>query len=364
MVSGAGAGDPPLRPIEHHQLQGDEHASRVLFQQFVVQLAQDLLGRVTLPGHAAQDRHGHRHEQRRGDAFARHVADGDEHASGAEPQHFEQIAADLLRRLEHRVHVQPGLLCLRGDIRGQETRLNLARDAEVPLRRGSHRVRVRLRLQQRPDARLDFEDLEWLREVVVAADLEAAGLVRHVLQRAEEHDGQLASRLRGPQPTADLVAIQIRHDDVEQNEIGRVPVDGRDSLLAAERDRQLVVTPERFDQDVDIGLDIVDDEHPAVGQFFQSSPLCASLGSRQTSTPSIPCRPCPAMFVQCLLRDCSGRRLTSTGRSATFNGELLGSFPIQASEINQGRRKHEGRENVVSRLMLQRGLGSTFGPFE
>ena len=154
---------------------------------------------MALPRQAAQERHGHGHEERGRDAFARHVTDGHEHAVGAEPQDLEEIAADLARRLEYRVHVQPRSLNLRRDVRRQKAHLNLAGNAEVPLRRRLHGLCVRLGLQERTDTGLDFQNLERLRQVVVAADLEPAGLVVHILERAEKHDRQLAGRFRRPQ---------------------------------------------------------------------------------------------------------------------------------------------------------------------
>ena len=242
-----------------------------------------------MPRQAAQERHGHRHEERGRNAFARHVTQRHEHAVGVEPQDLEEIAADLTGRLERRMHVQSGSLNLRRDVRRQEAHLDLAGNEDFPLRRRLHGLCVRFGLQQRTDAGLDFQDLERLGQIVVAADLEPAGLVVHVLERAEKHDRQLAGRLRGSQPSADLVAVDIRHDDVEQNQIGRAPLNGVERLLAAERNRELVLTAECLDQNVDVGLDVVDDEHAAVGQFLHpvsswsmsASPPCTRARRRE-----------------------------------------------------------------------------------
>ena len=238
---------------------------------------------MALPREAAQERHGRCHEDRRRDAFARHVSDGREHAVGAEPQDLEEIAAHLAGRLEHRVHIEARSLNLRPDIRRQEARLNLSGNAEVPLRRCLHGLRVRLRLQQRTDAGLHLENLEWLRQIIVAADLEAAGLVVHILERAEKHDRQLAGRLRCAQPAADLVAVDIRHDDVEQNQIGRAPVYRFQGLLSAESNREFVVAAECLDQNVDVRLDVVHDEHPGVGQFLHRVSSAVEVRPRHRS---------------------------------------------------------------------------------
>ena len=191
VVSRARAGDDALRKVEHQTLKGHEHSSRVLLPQLVVELAQDLFRGTALPRQAAQERHRHCHEQRRRDAFARHVTHRHEHAGWTEPQNLEEIAAHLPRGLQHRVHLEPGSLNLRRKVRGQKTHLNLAGNAKVPFRRFLHGLRIRFGLQQRTDARLDFQHLEWLRQVVVAPGLESARLVVHILERAEKHHRQV-----------------------------------------------------------------------------------------------------------------------------------------------------------------------------
>ena len=92
-------------------------------------------------------------------------------------------------------HLEAGPARRRGQVGGQDAHLDLARDPQIARHRLPDRVGVGLRLQQRPHARLDLEDLERLRQVVVAADLEAARLVRDVVERAEEHDRHLARRV-------------------------------------------------------------------------------------------------------------------------------------------------------------------------
>ena len=115
--------------------------------------------------------------------------------------------------------------------------------------------------------------MERLGQVIVAADFETTRLVVHILQGAEEDDRQLARRLHRPQRSADLVAVDVRHHDIEQNQVGRAALYNIERLPAAERNRELVVTFECLDQNVDIRLHIVDDQHPAVGQFFHWSLL-------------------------------------------------------------------------------------------
>jgi len=119
------------------------------------------------------------------------------------------------------------------------------------------------------DAHLHLEHLERLGQVVVAADLEAARLVLHVLERAEEHDGDLFRRLVRADPAAHVVAVDARgHHDVEQHEVGWVLLDAAKGGRAVERDAQLVVFTQRLHQHVHVRFHIVDDEDPALGEIL------------------------------------------------------------------------------------------------
>ena len=272
MVAGARARHPPRRRLEEQALEGDEHAPRVLLQELVVHPAQDLGGGEVLAGHGAQKRHRHGHEQGGGDALAGDVAQRDQQAVLAEPEHLVEVAPDLPGRLEHRVDVEPRAAPGRAGVRGQEAHLDLAGDPQLALGRRFHRVGVGFGAQQRADAGFHLEHLERLRQVVVAPRLEAAGLVLHVLERAQEHHGQLPGRLPGPQPPAHLVAVESRHDDVEEDEVGRALLDRLEGLLAVEGDRDPVVVPQGLHEDVHVGLHVVDDQDAAVGELLQGRP--------------------------------------------------------------------------------------------
>ena len=183
-------------------------------------------------------------------------------------EHLVEIAADLTRRFDGGVDVETGSFRGGRRVRWQDAHLDLAGDSEVPRHRFANGVGVRLGLEQRPDAGLDLEQLERFRQIVVAAHLETLRLVRDVLQRAEKHHRQFARRLACAQLPAHLITIEVRHHDVEQHEVRRILLDAAKGGIPIEGDTELVLVPQRLDQDVDVGLDVVDDENAAVGKFF------------------------------------------------------------------------------------------------
>ena len=195
-------------------------------------------------------------------------------------QHLVEIAADLTGRLDDGVDVEAGSFRGGRQIGGQDAHLDLAGDPEVPGHRFANRVGVGLGLEQRPDSRLDLQHLERFGQVIVAAHLEALCLVLDVLERAEEHHRQFARRLAGAQLPAHLIAVETRHHDVEQHEVGRVLLDAAKRGGAVEGDAQLVLAPQRLDQDVDIGLDVVDDENAAVGEVLHGGAVVQNVVQR------------------------------------------------------------------------------------
>ena len=221
-----------------------------------------------MPCECPQDRHGDGHEERGRDPLPGHVAQRDHEAVVGGAQHFIEVAANLQCRLDDRVHVQTAVAGCRREIGGQDAHLNIARDAQVAVQRLANGVGIRLRLQKRPDAGLDFEYLERLRQVVVPADLEPAGLVLDVLEGAQKHDRQLARRLLRAKPAAYLEAVEARHHDIEEHEIRRAFLDAAEGRRTIERDAQLVIAAQRLDQDIDIRLRVVDDENAALGKIL------------------------------------------------------------------------------------------------
>ena len=108
VVSGARARHAALRQIEHQALHRDEHAARVLLGELIVEATQNLGGVGDVPRERTQDGHGDGHEERGRNPLPRHVAQRDDDAVVGGAQHFIEVAANLLCRLDDRVHVQTG----------------------------------------------------------------------------------------------------------------------------------------------------------------------------------------------------------------------------------------------------------------
>ena len=235
---------------------------------------------VELAGQRAQQRHGDRHEEGRGDALPAHVADRHHQPVLGHAQHLEEIAAHVPRRLDRGVDVEPHAPAGRGEVGREDPHLDLAGDREVPLLGGADRVGVGLRLQQRAHPRLHLQDLERLGEVVVRPQLEAARLVLDVLQRAQEHDGDLAGGGVRAQPPAHLVAVDPGHHDVEQQQVRGAPLHRAQRRFPVQGDAQLEVPAQGLHQHVHVGLDVVHDQHAALRQLLDghgiaSDPLLA-----------------------------------------------------------------------------------------
>ena len=206
--------------VEHQALQRDEHPARILLDEFVVETTEDLVGPLDLPGERAQHGHGDSHEERGRNALPRHVSQRHDDTRVGHPQHLVEIAAHLTSRFDHRVNVEPGSSRQRRRVGRQDAHLDFAGNAKVSSHRVANSVCVRLRFEQRANPRLDLEQLERLRQVIVAAYLKAVRLVLDVFERTEKHHGHFARGLACAQLTAHLVPVETRHHDVEQHEVG------------------------------------------------------------------------------------------------------------------------------------------------
>ena len=223
---------------------------------------------LELAGQRAEQRHRDRHEQGRGDALPAHVADRDHQPILGHAQDLEEVAAHVSGRLDRGVDVEPHVPAERSEVGGEEPHLDLAGDGEVPLLGGADRVRVGLGLEQRAHARLDLQDLERLGEVVVRPQLEAPCLVLDVVERAQEHDRDLLGGGIRAQPPTHLVAVDPGHHDVQQQQVRRVPLYRAQGRFAIQGDAQLVVPAQGLHQHVHVGLGVVHDQHPALGQLL------------------------------------------------------------------------------------------------
>ena len=149
-------------------------------------------------------------------------------------------------RPDRRVQVLPAVFVERGGRPLQEPEVDQHRLQRRPHVVDDHvheivaqlfeRTKTRVALGQRHlrpperDVRLhprqDLLELERLGDVVDAAHFERPDLVGRVGQRREEDHRHVLRAILRPEAPADLVAVHLRHGDVQQDEIGRVVLHG------------------------------------------------------------------------------------------------------------------------------------------
>ncbi len=111
------------------------------------------------------------------------------------------------------------------------------------------------------DAREHLVGLERLGDVVGAAALEGAHLVDGAVVDAEEDDRHAPRRGVLLQPNADLVAVHLRHVDVEHDEVRRRRGRGRQGTAAAPGHSDVVVMSfEDVDEQIQVPRRVVDDQ--------------------------------------------------------------------------------------------------------
>src|SRR5204863_9612085 len=86
--------------------------------------------------------------------------------------------------------------------------------------------------KQRLHAREELGLVDWLREEIVGASLDALHALVVRVERSREHHWQECRRRVLSDLAAHLVARDARHHDVEQDEVGRVLGDALERLLA------------------------------------------------------------------------------------------------------------------------------------
>jgi len=132
-------------------------------------------------------------------------------------------------------------------------------------------------LEVAADAGLDRRDVEGLGDVVDHSPLEPPGLVLPAVLGGEEDDRNVLQRGILLQTAADLVAIHLRHHDVQQDQVGLVYNDHLEGLLAAGGDLHQVVAFQRLHQHPAVCRNVIDDQHPGFrimgGQHFSYWPL-------------------------------------------------------------------------------------------
>ncbi len=155
--------------------------------------------------------------------------------------------------------------------------------------------------QDRRDAQQQLLQVERLREVVVAAGLEAAHAVLGGALHGQEQHRRLdavAAQLR-----AELEPVHVRHHDVEHDEVERLGAQTREARRAVVRDVGLVALG--FEVLADPGrkmLLVVDDENPSLRLH------CAAPAGQRSDT--VAPRPEPALSACTVPPESSTKRFT------------------------------------------------------
>ncbi len=125
-----------------------------------------------------------------------------------------------------------------------------------------------LLLQARPDPRLEQHRIEGLGQVVLGAELDAAEHAVELVEGRDHDHRQVAKRGVGLDLPEHAIAVELRHHDVEQDEIdrllgqhpqGRRAVESRDRIVAEQL--QLLL------EQVDVQGLIVGDQNPRPRPF-------------------------------------------------------------------------------------------------
>jgi len=205
-----------------------------------------------------------------GHALSGHIPHDHHHLLGVAQDDIE-VATNLTGGLEPGVDIEPGAGQLAGDVALEDAGLYIAGDAHLAGDFFFHGIGIGLGGEVGLDAGPNLEGLKRLGEVIVAANLEAAGLVLDILQAGEEHDGDVAVGGFLTQQAADLEPVDAWHDHIQHDEVGRGLVDGPKGGLAREGDTQAVVALEHLDEGVDIRFGVIDYENPGFRQVDHGS---------------------------------------------------------------------------------------------
>lgn len=110
------------------------------------------------------------------------------------------------------------------------------------------------------DAGEDLLEMEGFGEVIHAAAAEGPGFVDGFGEGADEEDGDVGQGGIGFEAGANLVAVDLRHGDVEQDDVGRVGVGGVEGEPAGGEGAHLVSGAEQdFLKDFEVGRGVVDE---------------------------------------------------------------------------------------------------------
>jgi hypothetical protein len=261
-------GERPPLVGEPDEDEGDEHAVRIVAAQLDVG-RREHVGRLrSRPGRGGGEEPQQglrpRHEQRGRRALVRDVGHRDVEGAGRREDVVE-VAAHLPRGLQAREDLDGHVGRRVGEARRHHAELDLARRRELALELYQVRERLvaqALLLEARADPRLEQGRVDRLGEVVLGAQLDAADHALHLVERGDHDHGQAHEAPLAAQPLEDLIAVQLRHHDVEQHEVEGLGAQDLEGLGAVGGHRQVAITEalETSREHVPVVGVVVDDE--------------------------------------------------------------------------------------------------------
>ena len=223
-LTGVGVGDEAARRLDPAEKDRGEHRARIRLAQLAVDRGENVARyypcRIVAQRDRAQARPSPGQENRRCGTLARNIADREPDHAIAVGEEVAQIAADVARRLEHQVDGKsPGRI---GEVRRDHAELQLAGCQQLVFRlfqSRAQRIAQMLLFERGTDPRPQQRRVDRLGEVVLGAKLDTAHHARHFVRCRDHNDGQRFKPALIAQCFQDLYAADVRHHQVQQDEV-------------------------------------------------------------------------------------------------------------------------------------------------
>ncbi len=265
------------RLIDHADQHGRELAVPQKRTDPFVHFAQ-MLGRIEVAQvHLAQDRMQPEGVERRPDAMPGEVHQPDDQPVAVVTPQVPEVASQLRRRLEMsrqaQPKVSPGLSQPRR--RRQQPFLHAPRQRQLRLPAVAVLLQVaqkRLVFQVNPDARQQLRRVDRLGHEVGGAGGERVLPVVRTGQAALHQDRQVLPGRIGPDLTADLEPVHLRHHQVEQHQVRRSFPDPGERIDAILRRADIgeAATLKHRHQKVPVDPVVIDNQNPGVPDIDRS----------------------------------------------------------------------------------------------
>ena len=288
VVAGIAIKDLPGFRRQHAEEQRHEHHIVVVLAKLAIDASDDVRGRSSgsLPfahqlGRDADEAFRTRHEQRRGHPLAGDVADKETKRSVLGGEEIVEVTTDLARRMNEAPYIHRTLSRRQRKHLRQHAHLQIAGRLQLllePEQMGIDLVVQPLPFQAGAEARLQQHLIEGLEQIIDRTELDAAYDAGHLVERRDHDDGQVVQAPLILQPAQHLIAVDLRHHHVEQDDVEAFLVQPRDRLLSVLGDLdigvalQLEIERER----VAVVVVVVDDEDAGAGASSRPSypPRC------------------------------------------------------------------------------------------